>query len=121
MKRRRIPTTERTALFKLMGGICHMCSQPIKVESGEAWDVSHVIPLELGGTDDESNWDIAHRSCHRQHTAKVDQPNISRAKRREAIQLGSKAPSATPIPRRQKPVKLITKPPVMRRPMFVEE
>lgn len=70
---------KRAKLFHDKGGICHLCGG--KVQPGEAWDVSHPIPLALGGADDESNWDVAHRKCHRVHTAKEDVPRIAKATR----------------------------------------
>jgi 5-methylcytosine-specific restriction enzyme A len=91
MKRRHISTTSRLKLFLEKKGVCHLCLG--KVSKGEAWDVSHVTPLEMGGADDESNWDVAHRKCHRAHTATVDVPMIAKAKRREAKHLGAKAKS----------------------------
>lgn len=91
MTRRRVSTTDRLALFKREGGICHLCKGLIK--AGEAWDLSHEIPLALGGEDDDTNWRVAHRKCHREHTATVDVPDIAQAVRREAIHLGAKAPS----------------------------
>lgn len=90
-RRVHISTRKRVALFAAKGGICHLCEG--KVHVTEAWDVSHVIPLELGGADNESNWDVAHRTCHRAHTAAVDVPTIAKAKRVEARHIGAKAPS----------------------------
>lgn len=94
-KRRRISTKDRVALFEREGGICHLCKG--LVHAGEAWDVSHDIPLELGGADDEINWKVAHRKCHREHTRTVDVPNIAKAKRMQARHIGAKAPSSRPI------------------------
>lgn len=107
------------ALFQREAGRCHMCGGT--VQAGEAWDLSHERPLALGGADDETNWKVAHRKCHREHTAKVDQPAISKAKRREAKHLGAKAPSAKPIvsagfAKKQRPEKIPLPP---RRSMFV--
>lgn len=90
-KRRHISTKRRLALFTAKGGLCHLCGG--KVVPPQAWDVSHVIPLELGGVDDESNWDVAHRKCHRAHTAEHDVPAIAKAKRREARFVCAKTPS----------------------------
>jgi 5-methylcytosine-specific restriction protein A len=67
MSRRHISTTARSKLFLAKGGICHLCGG--KVQVGQAWDVSHVIPLAIGGPDDATNWDVAHRKCHRAHTS----------------------------------------------------
>lgn len=88
-KRRKIPTRERVELFNAKGGVCHLCGG--KVHPGEDWDISHVIPLELNGADDLTNWDVAHRKCHRVHTAEVDQPMIAKAKRQEAFHIGAKS------------------------------
>jgi 5-methylcytosine-specific restriction endonuclease McrA len=109
-KRAFISTKRRLALLKAKKHVCHICKQPIAPT--DPWDVSHVIPLELGGADDESNWDTAHRKCHREHTAKVDAPNIAEAKRREAKHVGAKAPARRQIrskgfpPPKTKPPKL---------------
>jgi len=88
--RKKLATRELVALFNREGGICHLCKTAIQV--GKLWDVSHEIPLELGGADDESNWRIAHRTCHRDHTATVDAPAIAKAKRREAVHKGAVRP-----------------------------
>ena len=89
--RRSISAKERLRLFQLHGGICHLCNGRIQV--GEAWEVSHDIPLELGGADDDANRKPAHKKCHRAHTSTVDQPNIAKAKRRELRHMGIKKPS----------------------------
>jgi hypothetical protein len=95
MKRRRVSTKERLALFQREGGKCHLCGGI--VQAGEAWDLSHEIPLALGGPDDATNWRVAHRKCHRVETAEKDIPNIARAKRRQAAHLGAKPAPAKPI------------------------
>lgn len=79
MSRRHLSSTYRGDLFLRMRGICHLCGG--KIAAGEAWDVSHPIPLAIGGSDDETNHDIAHRKCHREHTATVDIPLIAKTER----------------------------------------
>jgi 5-methylcytosine-specific restriction protein A len=89
-RRRRISTRDRVALFVREDGVCHLCGG--LVSPGQAWDVSHEIPLALGGADDDSNWKVAHRKCHRDHTSKVDQPSIAKVKRVEARHVGAALP-----------------------------
>lgn len=94
-KRKRISARDLVALFSRKRGICHLCGGIITPP--EPWDVSHDRPLAMGGADDASNWDIAHRRCHKAHTAGVDVPQIAKAKRREAKHLGAKPAPAKPI------------------------
>lgn len=95
MTRRRISTKARVELFNAHKGRCHICSQKIAV--GEAWDVEHVVPLALGGSDEVSNLSPAHRACHSPKT-KDDVGQIAKAKRQEARHLGAKAESRNPLP-----------------------
>jgi len=95
MKRIRITAKMRADIFLRHNGICHICK--IMVVPGQEWDVSHDIPLGAGGKDDASNWLVAHRKCHRIHTAKVDIPMVSRVKRIHQRHIGAYK-SKNPIP-----------------------
>ena len=95
MKRVRITAKVRADIFLRHDGVCHLCS--MKVIPGQEWDVSHEIPLEAGGRDDDSNWLVAHRRCHRVHTATVDIPLIAKVKRIHQRHLGAKK-SKSPMP-----------------------
>jgi 5-methylcytosine-specific restriction endonuclease McrA len=95
MKRIRITAKRRADIFLAHSGICHLCN--LKVVPGEDWDVSHEIPLEAGGKDDETNWLVAHRKCHRVHTATVDIPLIAKVKRVHQRHIGAKQ-SKSPLP-----------------------
>ena len=92
--RKSISTKKRVALFQKRDGICHICGGKIHV--GEQWELEHQIPLSMGGEDVESNWYLAHTKCHKTKT-KEDMGNLSKAKRREAKNLGAKK-SKTPMP-----------------------
>lgn len=124
MTRHRHTMRELVALFSREGGICHLCKQPVQV--GQPWDVSHEIPIALGGGDNNSNWRVAHRVCHRVHTSDVDQPAIAKAKRREAAHIGARTRPvvklrSAPFPRSERTAKREPKVMPPRRDIFSRE
>jgi len=94
VKRKSLSAKIRLQIFQNHKGLCHICGG--KVSVGEAWDVEHVIPLAMGGDDNETNWAVAHVKCHREKTVS-DVVGIAKAKRREARHRGSHQ-SRTPLP-----------------------
>lgn len=96
MSRKRITAKERLHIFVENDGICHMCGGSIDAVR-EAWEVSHPTPLELGGADNNTNRKPAHKKCHAVQTRTIDVPRIAKARRREAIHLGAKTPTARPV------------------------
>lgn len=90
MTRRPISLPRRVKLWKAHGGVCHLCGQ--KISGGIKWHVEHMVPIALGGADDESNMAPAHIACHTPKT-KADVAAVARAKRREAKHLGIRPPS----------------------------
>ena len=94
-KRRHLGTRERLAILDRSGRLCHLCNCPILPT--DPWEISHDIPIELGGADDDANRKPAHKACHREQTDKIDAERIARAKRQEAAHLGAKAPPKQPI------------------------
>ena len=94
--RRHISTTERTEIFRDAMGVCHLCGSKID-GTREGWELEHIIPLAMGGSDKRDNLRPAHVKCHRVKTTE-DVGNIARAKRREARHIGAKAPSRNPLP-----------------------
>jgi hypothetical protein len=86
-KRKRFTTSQRFELLKRMNYRCHLCSGLIF--PGQAWDISHEIPIELGGADDEANRKAAHRKCHVKQTAEIDIPAIAKARRVSAKHHGA--------------------------------
>jgi len=93
-ERAHISRTRRLALFRDQHGRCHLCDGLIR--PGEGWDLEHVIPLAMGGADDESNWALAHTKCHKSKTIR-DIMDLARAKLREARHLGIRQ-SRNPLP-----------------------
>lgn len=83
---------QRAAVFLEHGGICHLCNGKIQV--GQAFDIDHVIPLALGGTNDASNLRPAHSRCHRGTGSKTsdDVAAISRADRLAQKHFGIRKP-----------------------------
>ena len=89
--RRRISTRDRAKLFAAHNGICHLCG--LRIQPGEAWEVSHPIPLAAGGADDETNWAPAHKKCHAHQTSEIDAPLIAKVRRVQARHIGAKQSS----------------------------
>ncbi len=53
---------DRFAILETHGRRCGICGQPIL---GELFDIDHIVPRHLGGLDDDSNLQPAHRVCNR--------------------------------------------------------
>ncbi|RMC33732.1 HNH endonuclease [Paracoccus alkanivorans] len=95
MARRTWTAKRKLAVFEAHGGICHICGGKILV--GQSWDLEHVIPLAMGGEDDESNVAPAHSKCHRIKTSK-DAAQIAKANRVRARHFGAKPDRRAVIP-----------------------
>lgn len=72
-------TTKRKLEVMVKWGHCYLCLQ--KLASLETTEFDHVIPLELGGTDDPENIKPAHAECHRSKT-RDDARDIAKMRRR---------------------------------------
>jgi 5-methylcytosine-specific restriction endonuclease McrA len=57
---------------------CRLCGKPLGDLDDLDWD--HVIPLALGGTQTEDNFEPVHKACHKIKT-REDVRQISKAKR----------------------------------------
>jgi 5-methylcytosine-specific restriction enzyme A len=90
MRRIRLSTRQRVALFERAHGLCHICGQAIQV--GQRWQVSHPVPLALGGEDVDANRAPAHNKCHAWQTRVTDLPAIARARRIYARHIGAYEP-----------------------------
>lgn len=90
MTRKNLSPKERERIFTAHNGTCHICHQPI--QTGQRWEISHPIPLALGGEDVSSNRAPAHEHCHRTVTAVLDLPRIAKTKRQRRAHIGAKRP-----------------------------
>lgn len=87
MARKSWTPARRLRLFEAHEGICHICHEKID-GTREAWDVEHIIPIAMGGEDDESNAAPAHVRCHTGKTSK-DRKQIAKANRVRAKHQGA--------------------------------
>ena len=93
---RRMSETRAARIFTAHGGVCHICGQ--KIDGGrEAWEVEHVIALEISGDDSDGNLAPAHVGCHRGKT-RDDAAAIAKCKRQERRTMGIKRTVKAKIP-----------------------
>ena len=92
MSRKSLNTKERTRLFSLYGGICHICEGKITV--GDKWEVEHIIPWEISRDDSDENRKPAHVKCHRVKTD-GDIKTIRKVQRIERKHLGIHKPKSS--------------------------
>ena len=85
--RRQLSTKARLNLFLSYKGRCASCTLPIP--PGKGWDIDHIIPLALGGSDTTDNMQILCRPCHGTKTTKRDVPVIAKVERIRAKHLGA--------------------------------
>ena len=90
---RRMSPTRRARIFADNEGFCHLCGTKIDGVR-EAWEVEHVIPLEISGDDSDGNLAPAHVSCHKVKT-KADARDIAKCKRVKRKHEGAHRPKAT--------------------------
>lgn len=91
----RFPRTrnQRADFFLARGGRCEVCGSIIR--PGDAWDIDHIVPKELGGSDDWSNLRLILKKCHIEKT-KGDQSTIAKSNRQRAGHVGARSKSTMP-------------------------
>lgn len=62
-----VPPRVRNRVFMACGGVCALAGR--KIQTGEAWDIDHIIALANGGENRESNLQCVLRVEHRKKTA----------------------------------------------------
>lgn len=78
--RRAMTPARKARIHAMRDGKCWMCGKPVAV-SGPDVIYDHKMPLELGGTDDNSNvWPLHRTPCDKLKTA-ADRKRIDKAKR----------------------------------------
>ncbi len=86
-KRKPLTRKQRVDAHDTHGGKCVVCQEPIA--KGEPFIDEHIIPLALGGSNDNANRGMAHIPCAKIKTRR-DQNMISKAIRMRAKHLGIK-------------------------------
>lgn len=90
-----IPPRVRMRVFEAYGGLCHCCGTPI---AGKPFDIDHVVPLIMGGSNSEGNLAPILRDHHRDKT-RADVAAKAKVARMKARHLGVSARQASrPMP-----------------------
>lgn len=82
---------QRAKIFERTGGRCYLCC--VKIRIGEKWEVEHIIPLAMLGTNAPENLAPAHVACHAVKT-KRDASVKAKTDRMRAKHLGAHKPSS---------------------------
>lgn len=61
MEKKKLSKEERLKVYRMFDGRCAYCGKQIAFKDMQ---VDHIVPLHLGGADDESNWYPACRMCN---------------------------------------------------------
>ncbi len=96
MTRKRRTAEHREAICKARNWTCHICALQIDPVR-QRWHLDHVIALAAGGKDEDDNLHPVHEKCHLRKTSD-DVARIAKGKRMRARHLGTKPPSARPVP-----------------------
>lgn len=64
LRRKRLPLSPsvRRRVIERDESICGLCGEPVGPD--EKLHIDHIVPVVLGGTDDEDNLQVAHASCN---------------------------------------------------------
>lgn len=87
---------DRLRLFKIYGGVCHLCSTKID-STVEAYEIEHVIPWALTQDDSDGNLRLAHVKCHRIKTHGPERAMLNKTERIRLKAQGHWPKSRTPI------------------------
>ena len=79
--RRSMTPLRALRIFEAANGRCQCCTR--KLGPQDDWDIDHVIALECGGTDDDSNLQLLCPWCHQSKTGS-DHGRAAKGKRMAA-------------------------------------
>ncbi len=80
LNRKSFTKNQRLGILFLQKGRCAECGGAINLARGDVFEVDHLIPLALGGSNDWKNLRADHVDCHASKT-KTDIVQITKAKR----------------------------------------
>lgn len=63
----KVPDSVRLRIFRSAGGVCHISG--VVIQSGDKWELEHLVPLSMGGRHAESNLRPALVDAHKEKTA----------------------------------------------------
>jgi len=86
-RRRKLSPTQRAAIFRDVGGKCHVCTR--RIAAGERWELDHVLPLALGGKDAPDNLAPCCEWCHKSKSL-ADLGRIRKADRQSKFHAGER-------------------------------
>lgn len=108
----RAPPRVRERIFT-RDNTCHLCK--CEIQTGQKWDLDHVVALINGGENRETNLRPAHRKCHVEKTA-LDLAEKAKVAAIRKKHLGITRPKQTiksaPFPKSEKPKKAVVYRPV---------
>ena len=86
----RLTRAQKVRIFERARGICHICG--LRIQVGQRWDVEHIKPISMDGSDITDNMAPAHvRPCHREKTD-AETPIRAKTDRQRANHLGIPKP-----------------------------
>ena len=94
-KRHKWTAKQRAEIFRDAGGFCHICER--RIATGEPWEVEHVKPLGLNGSDKQADMRPAHVDCHKGKT-RHDVGVMRKADRQMKKHIGLKRRTGAPVP-----------------------